>query len=109
MSEMYKVVEIQSERLARMVAAYLWEEMWWILTFTRRWLLQWGSKGIFNIKKIQNPNLGRWKANNFVDPVLGSLVYQLPEGVTLAYDFCLGCTIARWKGIDEEIHFGAQL
>jgi hypothetical protein len=41
-----------------------------------------------------------------VDPVLGSLVYQLPRGVTLAYDLRLGRTIARWKGIVEEIHFG---
>jgi hypothetical protein len=44
-----------------------------------------------------------------VDPVLGSLVYQLPEGVTLAYDLCLGCTIARWKGIIKEIHFGTSV
>jgi hypothetical protein len=44
-----------------------------------------------------------------VDPVLGSLVYQLPEGVTLAYDLCLGCTIACWKGIDEELHFGGSI
>jgi hypothetical protein len=44
-----------------------------------------------------------------VDPVLGSLVYQLPGGVTLAYDLCLGCTIARWKGIDEKIHFGGSI
>jgi hypothetical protein len=36
-----------------------------------------------------------------VDPVLGSLVYQLPGGVTLAYDLRLGRTIARWKGIDR--------
>jgi hypothetical protein len=43
-----------------------------------------------------------------VDPVLGSLVYQLPRGVTLAYDLRLGRTIARWKGIVEEIHLGAQ-
>jgi hypothetical protein len=41
-----------------------------------------------------------------VDPVLGSLVYQLPEGVTLAYDLHLGRTIAHWKGIIEDIHFG---
>jgi hypothetical protein len=41
-----------------------------------------------------------------VDPVLGSLVYQLFGGVTLAYDLRLGCTMAHWKGIDEEIHFG---
>ena len=40
--------------------------------------------------------------------VLGNLVYQLPEGITLTYDLRLGRTIARWKGIHEEIHFGAQ-
>jgi hypothetical protein len=40
-----------------------------------------------------------------VDPVLGSLVYQLPEGVTLEYDLCLGRTIALWKGIDKDLHF----
>jgi hypothetical protein len=44
-----------------------------------------------------------------VDPVLGSLVYQLPGGVTLAYDLRLGRTIARWKGIIEEIHFGGSI
>jgi hypothetical protein len=44
-----------------------------------------------------------------VDPILGSLVYQLPKGITLAYDLCLGNMIARWKGIDKEINFGAQL
>jgi hypothetical protein len=44
-----------------------------------------------------------------VDPVLGSLVYQLPGGVTLAYDLRLGRTIARWKGIIEEIHFGVSI
>jgi hypothetical protein len=43
-----------------------------------------------------------------VDPVLGSLVYQLPGGVTLAYDLRLWRTIARWKGIVEEIHLEAQ-
>jgi hypothetical protein len=44
-----------------------------------------------------------------VDPVLGSLVYQLPGGVTLTYDLCLGRTIALWKGIVEEIHFGGSI
>jgi hypothetical protein len=44
-----------------------------------------------------------------VDPVLGSLVYQLPGGVTLEYDLHLGRTIARWKFIDEEIHFGGSI
>jgi hypothetical protein len=43
-----------------------------------------------------------------VDPVLGSLVYQLPRGITLAYDLYLGCTIDRWKGIVKNIHLGAQ-
>jgi hypothetical protein len=43
-----------------------------------------------------------------VDLILGSLVYQLPRGVTLAYDLCLGSMIAHWKGIIEEIHFGGS-
>jgi len=81
--------------------------MWWLLAFTRRWL-QWGSKGIFNINKIQSPNPERWKANNFMDPILGNLVYQLLKGITLACDICLGHNIDRWKYIIEEIHFGAQ-
>jgi hypothetical protein len=44
-----------------------------------------------------------------VDPVLGSLVYQLPKDVTLAYDLRLGRTIARWKGIDEDFHFTGSI
>jgi hypothetical protein len=44
-----------------------------------------------------------------VDPILGSLVYQLPGGVTLEYDLRLGCMIARWKGIIEEIHFWVSI
>ena len=40
---------------------------------------------------------------------MGSLVYQLPGGVTLAYDLHLGLTIARWKGITEEINFGGSI
>ena len=44
-----------------------------------------------------------------MDPILGSFVYQLPEGVTLAYDLCLGHTIACWKGIIEEINFGGSI
>jgi hypothetical protein len=39
------------------------------------------------------------KSQQFCGPVLGSLVYQLLGGVTLAYDLRLGCMIARWKGI----------
>jgi hypothetical protein len=44
-----------------------------------------------------------------VDPVLGSLVYQLPEGVTLAYDLRLGRTIAHWKGIIDDLHLGGSI
>jgi hypothetical protein len=44
-----------------------------------------------------------------VDPVLGSLVYQLLGGITLAYNLCLGCTISHWKGIDEEFHFTGSI
>jgi hypothetical protein len=44
-----------------------------------------------------------------VDPLLGSLVYQLPGGITLAYDPHLGCTIFHWKGIIKDIFLGAQL
>jgi hypothetical protein len=44
-----------------------------------------------------------------VEIILGSLVYQLPGGVTLAYDLCLGRTIARWKGIVKEIHFWGSI
>jgi hypothetical protein len=44
-----------------------------------------------------------------VDPVLSSLVYQLPEGVTLAYDLRLGRTITHWKGIVKEIHLGGSI
>jgi hypothetical protein len=42
-------------------------------------------------------------------PRWGKLVHQLPGVVTFAYDLCLGCTIARWKGIDEEIHLGGSI
>jgi hypothetical protein len=44
-----------------------------------------------------------------VDPILGSLVYQLPKGVTLAYNLHLGHMIAHWKGIDEQIHFTGSI
>jgi hypothetical protein len=44
-----------------------------------------------------------------VDPVLGSLVYQLPGGITLEYDLRLGETIAHWKCIDEEIHLSRSI
>jgi len=45
-----ETIKIQSERLARMVASYLWEEMWRLLAFVRRWL-QWGFEGLFTIKR----------------------------------------------------------
>jgi hypothetical protein len=41
-------------------------------------------------------------------PRLGKLVHQLPGVVTFAYDLRFRRMIARWKGIIEEIHFGAQ-
>ena len=63
----------------------------------------------FIINKIQNPNPGRWKSNSFVDSVLGSLVYQLLRGVTLAYDLHLGHMIARWKGVVEDINLGVSI
>jgi hypothetical protein len=42
-------------------------------------------------------------------PRLGKLVHQLPGVVTFAYDLRFRCTIARWKGIIEEIHFGGSI
>jgi hypothetical protein len=42
-------------------------------------------------------------------PHLGKLVHQLPEVVTFACDIHFRRVIARWKGIVEEIHFGALI
>ena len=42
-------------------------------------------------------------------PRLGKLVHQLPGVVTFSYDLCFRRVIARWKGIIEEIHFGASI
>jgi hypothetical protein len=42
-------------------------------------------------------------------PRLGKLVDQLPGVVTFAYDLRFSHTIARWKGIFEEIHFWASI
>jgi hypothetical protein len=42
-------------------------------------------------------------------PRLGKLVHQLPGVVTFAYDLRFRRVIARWKGIIEEIHFGASI
>jgi hypothetical protein len=59
------------------------------------------SQGLFNIKNMQNPNFGRGKAIRFVDPILGSFVYQLLEGIALA--------LARWKGIVKKKYFLGQI
>jgi len=101
MSEMHITVEIQSERLVRMVATYLWEYMWWILTFTIRWLLQWGSKVIFNINKIQNPNPERWKSNSFVDLVLGSFGVSISR----AHNFGMRCSFGVHGSLLEMYHW----
>jgi hypothetical protein len=42
-------------------------------------------------------------------PHLGKSVHQLPGVVTFAYDFFFRRTLARWKGIVEEIHFGGSI
>jgi hypothetical protein len=42
-------------------------------------------------------------------PRLGKSVHQLPRVVTFAYDLRFRRTIARWKGIIEEIHFGGSI
>jgi hypothetical protein len=42
-------------------------------------------------------------------PRLGKLVHQLPKVVTFSYDLRFRRMIARWKGIIEEIHFGASI
>jgi hypothetical protein len=42
-------------------------------------------------------------------PRLGKLVHQLPGVVTFAYDLRFRRTIARWKGIIKEIHFGGSI
>ena len=41
-------------------------------------------------------------------PHFGKLVHQLPGVVTLAYDLCLMRTIARWKDLSKQYHFGRQ-
>ena len=42
-------------------------------------------------------------------PCLGKLVHQLPSVVNFAYDLWFWCTIAHWKGMIEEIHFGGSI
>jgi hypothetical protein len=49
------------------------------------------------------------KCQKSCEPCLGKLVHQLPGVITFAYDLCFRRMIARWKGIIEEIHFGAQI
>jgi hypothetical protein len=49
------------------------------------------------------------KYQNSWGPHLGKLIHQLPGGVTFAYDLRFRHTIARWKGIIEEIHFGENI
>ena len=40
---------------------------------------------------------------------LGKSVHQLPGVVSFAYDLHFKRTIAHWKGIVEEIHFGGSI
>ena len=42
-------------------------------------------------------------------PRLGKLVHQLLGVITFPYDLRFGRTIARWKGIIEEINFGGSI
>ena len=49
------------------------------------------------------------KRQNSCGPHLGKLVHQLPKVVTFACDHHFRCTISRWKGIIEEIHFGGSI
>ena len=41
-------------------------------------------------------------------PRLGKLVFQLPGGVTLAYDLRLTRTIPRYKDISQDYKFGMR-
>ena len=42
------------------------------------------------------------KCQQFYLPRSGKLVTQLPEGITFAYDPCLGHLRDHWKGPTEE-------
>ena len=46
------------------------------------------------------------KRQQFYLPRSGKLVTQLPEGVTFAYDLCLGRLRDHWKGFAEEYNSG---
>jgi hypothetical protein len=39
----------------------------------------------------------------------GKLVHQLPGVITFAYGLRLGCMIACWKGIEEDIHLEGSI
>jgi hypothetical protein len=49
------------------------------------------------------------KRQNSCGPRLGKLIHQLLEVVTFAYDLRFRRMIDCWKGIIEEIHFGASI
>ena len=49
------------------------------------------------------------KRQQFSEPRSGKLVCQLLGGVTFAYDFCLGCSRDRWKGIAKDNNSGMGL
>jgi hypothetical protein len=49
------------------------------------------------------------KHQNSCGPRLGKLVHQLLGVVTFAYDLRFRRMIACWKGIIQEIHFGASI
>ena len=46
------------------------------------------------------------KRQQFCGPRSGKLVFQLPEGVTFAYDICLGHLRDCWKGLAKEYNSG---
>jgi hypothetical protein len=45
------------------------------------------------------------KCQNSCGPHWGKLVHQLPRVITFSHDLRLGNMIARWKGLDKELHF----
>ena len=49
------------------------------------------------------------KCQKSCGPHWGKLVHQLLGVVTFSYNLPLGRTIASWKGIVEEIHFGGSI
>ena len=50
-----------------------------------------------------------YETPKFMWASMAKLVPQLPGVVTFAYELRLGCTIACWKGIDEELHLGGAI